>query len=143
LLVGPERPDSRGELARLCALPNVRWVGPKPYQELPRYVAAFDVGLIPYVQNRYTQSCFPLKVYEYLAAGKPVVASGLPELAEMEPDVVLAGDVAEFVAAVDEAAGASENGAPARRMALAAQNTWETRTERLLGLVAAELSARG
>ena len=84
---------------------NVRWLGPKPYSELPRYVAAFDVGLIPYVENDYTRSCFPLKLYEYLAAGKPVVASGLPELAGMEPDVVLVDGPAAFVDAIEAALG--------------------------------------
>ena len=89
LLVGPEREDTRTALDRLAARANVRWLGAVSYDELPRYVAAFDVALIPYLGNAYTRSCFPLKTYEYLAAGKPVVASGLPELAGMEPHVVL------------------------------------------------------
>ena len=84
-LIGPAREDAQPALERLEQLPNVRWLGPKPYSELPRYVAAFDVAVIPYVSSTYSRSCFPLKTYEYLAAGKPVVAAGLPELAPWRP----------------------------------------------------------
>jgi glycosyltransferase involved in cell wall biosynthesis len=141
LLIGPEWPESADALARLRALANVVWVGAKPHEELPRYVAAFDVALIPYVENAYTRSCFPLKVYESLAAGKPVVAAGLPELAGMGPDVVLARSTEEFIAAVDRAVAASGGDAVQRRRQVASRNTWETRTEQLLRLVQAELEA--
>jgi glycosyltransferase involved in cell wall biosynthesis len=141
LLIGPSRPDSADRLERLRVLPNVRWLGPKAYADLPRFVAAFDVALIPYLSNDYTRSCFPLKLYEYLAAGKPVVASGLPELAGLEPYVVLADTPAELVGAVEAALlrlGEDERSA---RVELAARNTWETRASTLLGLVTAALEA--
>lgn len=139
LLVGPSRPGAEEQLARLETLPNVRWVGAKPYGELPRYVAAFDVALIPYLVNGYTESCFPLKLYEYLAAGKPVVASGVPALGGMEPDVVLAEEHDAFIAAVDAALEHRSEDGVSRRMAVAARNTWESRTEKLLELVTGEL----
>ena len=119
----------------------MKWVGLKPYAELPAYVAAFDIALIPYVANDYTRNCFPLKLYESLAAGKAVVASGLPELAGMEPDVVLAAGLEEFVVAVEEALHRREDGDRRRRVQRAARNTWEKRTERMLGLIANELRA--
>lgn len=140
LLVGPVQRDVQAQLDDLRAEPNVIWVGPKPYAELPRYVAAFDVGLIPYLTNAYTRSCFPLKLYEYLAAGKPVVATGLPSLEGMEPDVVLAaGRLEAVVEAVSAALARSADDDRARRMGIAARNTWDGRVERLLELVAAEL----
>jgi glycosyltransferase involved in cell wall biosynthesis len=114
-------------------------VGWKRYADLPRYVAAFDVGICPYAANAYTRNVFPLKVYEYLAAGKPVVATGTPSLAGLEPDVLVAQTGASLVGAVETALGASTAADRERRMALAARNTWEDRTERLLGLVADEL----
>jgi glycosyltransferase involved in cell wall biosynthesis len=142
LLIGPSTPETVGVLEGLARQPNVRWLGPKPYAELPRYIAAFDVGLIPYVSNAYTRSCFPLKLYEYLAAGKPVVASGLPELAGMEPDVALTDGPDAFVRAVEDALVCGSEAEQERRMQLASRNSWETRTERLLGLVQRELEAR-
>jgi glycosyltransferase involved in cell wall biosynthesis len=139
LLVGPAVPETASALDRLNRLPNVRWLGPRPYSDLPRYVAAFDVGLIPYVSNAYTRSCFPLKLYEYLAAGKPVVASGLPELAGMEPDVVLVDEATDFVAEVRKAVDRDTDADRSRRRRLASRNSWEAKTERLLELVRREL----
>jgi glycosyltransferase involved in cell wall biosynthesis len=141
LLIGPARPDTRERVERLAALPNVRWLGAKAYAELPAYVAAFDVAVIPYVANAYTRSCFPLKLFEYLAAGKPVVATGLPELAGMEPDVVLASGVDGVDAAIDSMLERRSAEDAARRVELASQNTWESRAERLLGLVRAEIAS--
>ena len=139
LLIGPATQETAPTLQGLAQLPSVRWLGEKPYADLPRYVAAFDVGLIPYVSNAYTRSCFPLKLYEYLAAGKPVVASGLPELSGMEPEVVLVDDATAFVNEVQEAAARNGNREQLRRRQLASANSWEARAGRLLELVQREL----
>jgi len=139
LLVGPSRNGTTEALSLLASRANVHWVGAKSYAEIPRYVAAFDVAIIPYLRNTYTQSCFPLKTFEYLAAGKAVVASGLPELEGMEPHVVLAEDAGGFIAAVEGALAQTSPSNVAARQELAAANTWETRTNRLLELVATEL----
>jgi glycosyltransferase involved in cell wall biosynthesis len=140
LLVGPADGAEQDLMTRLSERPNVRWLGFRPYAALPRYVAAFDVGLIPYVENAYTRSCFPLKLFEYLSAGKPVVATGLPELRGMEPDVVVAADADGMAAAVRAALDHSAPADRERRRAFAAQNTWETRTDRLLELVRDQLA---
>jgi glycosyltransferase involved in cell wall biosynthesis len=139
LLIGPASSETEGSLRRLATRPNVRRVGLTPYDELPAYVAAFDVAVIPYLQNTYTESCFPLKTFEYLAAGKPVVASGLPELRGLEPHVVVADGADAFTAAVEAALERRSEADVAARQRVAAANTWDTRTERLLDLVAAEL----
>jgi glycosyltransferase involved in cell wall biosynthesis len=142
LLVGPATADVRGHVETLAARPNVVWLGPRPYDELPAYVARFDVALCPNLWNAYGRSCFPLKLYEYLAAGKPVVATGTPDLAGMEPDVRLVRGVEQFVEAVD--AALAENSEPdvRRRTARAALSTWESRTTQLLELAADALDHR-
>jgi glycosyltransferase involved in cell wall biosynthesis len=139
VLVGPPAENARGQLDRLGALDNVHALGFRPYEELPAYVSGFSVGVIPYRATAYTRNCSPLKVYEYLAAGKAVVASGVPELSGMEPDVTLADRPEAFVAAIESALAASSPEAVARRRATAEQNTWEGRTERLLDLVGGRL----
>ena len=139
VLVGPPAENARGQLDRLGALDNVHALGFRPYEELPAYVSGFSVGVIPYRATAYTRNCSPLKVYEYLAAGKAVVASGVPELSGMEPDVTLADRPEAFVAAIESALAASSPEAVARRRATAEQNTWEARTERLLDLLGGRL----
>ncbi len=141
LLIGPVQPDAEAALKSLQRHENVTWLGLKAYADLPRFVAAFDVGIIPYTRNAYTQSCQPVKLYEYLAAGKPIVASGLPALADKEPDVVLAEGADGFVAAIEDALRLDSDDDRARRMALAAQNTWENRASTLLDLVSQALEA--
>jgi glycosyltransferase involved in cell wall biosynthesis len=139
LLVGPVHDDTRTAVEQLAERDNVRWLGPVDYDALPSYVAGFDVATIPYLSNVYTRSCFPLKTFEYLAAGKPVVASGLPELEGLEPHVALAEGADAFVAAIEDALGRTAEDEIEARRGLARGNTWETRTRRLLELVATEL----
>jgi glycosyltransferase involved in cell wall biosynthesis len=139
VLVGPAAEDARAGLERVSRLPNVHALGFRPYDVLPSYVGGFAVGLIPYRATAYTRNCSPLKVFEYLAAGKAVVASGVPELAGMEPDVALVEGADAFVAAIEAALGDDSPDAVARRRALAQKNTWEGRTERLLDLVGGRL----
>jgi glycosyltransferase involved in cell wall biosynthesis len=139
LLAGPADDAARKRLESLLErVPNGRWLGLQPYDRLPQVLAAFDVGLIPYLDNEYTRSCFPLKLYEYLAAGKPVVAAGVPSVRALEPHVVLTPTRTAFVEAVRKAVTEPDEGA-AERIAAAASNTWETRADRLLGLIRAEL----
>ena len=81
-LVGPVGPgDPRTDVSALAAEPNVHLLGARPTSELPEVLRAADAGLIPYARNALTESVFPMKVYEYLAAGLPVVATPLPALA--------------------------------------------------------------
>lgn len=140
VLVGPPAENARAGLRRLEGLGNVHVLGFRPYDELPAYVSGFSVGVIPYRSTAYTRNCSPLKVFEYLAAGKAVVTSGVPELGGMEPDVALADGAEAFVAAVESALAADSSDAVERRRQLAEKNTWDARTERLLGLVGGRLA---
>jgi glycosyltransferase involved in cell wall biosynthesis len=136
-LVGPLSYGlDEAELARLRDLPNVHFAGAVPPEQVPAVMAGCDVGLIPYKLNEQTRHVNPLKVYEYLAAGKPVVGTPLPELGQFEPLVRVAGDVDGFVAAVEAAlAEGDDPQAVAARLAAAAANRWDVRVERMVGLV--------
>jgi glycosyltransferase involved in cell wall biosynthesis len=94
VLVGPEK--DRAALAALRQHGNVHTLGPRSASELPAYLSAFDVVLIPYRRTPFTGR--PLKVYEALAAGVPVVATGIPELAG-EPGVSVVESSADVVEA--------------------------------------------
>jgi glycosyltransferase involved in cell wall biosynthesis len=98
------RGRQREALRTLEAMPNVTFLGFKPTRELPLYLHAFDVCLIPFLDNAFNRECDPLKFYEYAAMGKPVVATRVPAAVDRYRDVChLASSRPEFVAAVREA----------------------------------------
>ncbi len=126
--VGEGQPDTRIESLRL---PNVHLLGPRPYGELPDYLRGFDVATIPCVANDYTASMFPLKFFEYLAAGKAVIASHVPALEEHASACRLVSDSDEFIVAVaDVLEGRGPDAAHCDR--LARRYTWEWRMQRML-----------
>jgi len=141
VLVGPVgEGDPRGDLDALRTRPNVTFAGQRPFEELPAWVGAADVCLIPYAHNRYTASVFPMKVYEYLAAGRPVVSTPLPALRDLE-GLAFAEGTDAFEAQVE--AVLREDGQARRedRRALARRNSWERRVEEI-GRLVAECEAR-
>jgi glycosyltransferase involved in cell wall biosynthesis len=130
-LVGPiGAGDPRTDISALERLPNVHLLGPRTYLELPAVLRGADAALVPYAINDLTRSVFPMKVYEYLAAGLPVVTTPLPALAETT-GVVVAADAPATVAAVERAL--AEDGPAARRARSAAvrENSWDARLEEI------------
>jgi glycosyltransferase involved in cell wall biosynthesis len=135
VVVGPECAPSES-LSALNALPNVHFVGRRDLAALPSYLKAFDVGLIPYVLTENKQLADPLKVYEYLAAGKPVVSKPLEALAAFGDVVSRATTADEWIDAI---AAALDDGGPDRvaaRQAIARQNTWDERVAQISRLIA-------
>jgi glycosyltransferase involved in cell wall biosynthesis len=124
---------------------NVHVLGPRPYNELPAYVQAFDVALIPYVLNQHTVSVDPLKLLEYLASGRPVVSTPLPEVEKYAEQVTIGDSNESFIAAVCGLAGRSESAVASdaqRRMAFASGHTWQDRASTFLSFVARAEEAR-
>jgi glycosyltransferase involved in cell wall biosynthesis len=102
-LVGPVGLGEPGtDVSALTAHPNVHLLGARAQDGLPEVLRGASVGLIPYRRSRLTASIFPMKVYEYLAAGLPVIASGLPALAGVD-GVELVEGVGDTVAAIERA----------------------------------------
>ena len=122
---------SKVDTARLEKLPNVKLVGRKPYEELPRWCKAFSVGLMPFKLNELTRNVNPIKMREYLSAGLPVVSTSLPEVTYYQEWCAVADTPAQFLAACD---AAIKDDSPARRRARAEamkQETWEEKVKQL------------
>ncbi len=145
-LVGPVGVgDPTTDVSVLRSEPNVHLLGHRGYELLPGYVKGFDLGVIPYRLNEYTTYSFPIKFFELLASGKPLVISDLPALRDYYDAVRVARSEDEFVSAC-EAALADPMAGLAERLKLASENTWEHRVERILVHVdraLAEKSAQG
>lgn len=80
--------------------PNIHWLGPRPYAALPGIGRSFDVCLIPFKINEITRSVDPIKVYEYLALGKPVISTPLPELQQLGSWIHVAASAEQFATAL-------------------------------------------
>lgn len=130
VFVGPVSIDV-GELR----LPNVHFLGPRPYAELPGYVQHFDVGIIPYLLNDWTRAVDPLKLLEYLAAGVPVVTTNLPEVRKYADAVLMGATAGEFVHLVASALASDRSASQKKGQALARQHTWERRADTFLHLL--------
>ena len=93
---GLEEKPTHLEAVRLAELPNIHLLGHKPYPEIPAYLAEFDVCIIPFVLNEVTKATDPVKLYEYLSQGKPVVATPMRELEEYRELIYIAATAADF-----------------------------------------------
>lgn len=130
-LVGPVGLGDPGtDLSVLAAVPNVRLLGPRPQSALPAVLRGAAVGIIPYRRSRLTESIFPMKVYEYLAAGLPVIATGVPAVAEVD-GVELVEGAEDMLAAIERALGDDSPELRRERSEAARRHSWKTRLEEI------------
>ncbi len=126
--------DPWTDLSELTDLPNVHLIGPRPYSMLPAYLKGFRVGILPSVSNEYTASMFPMKFFEYLAAGLPVVSVNLPAL-RAHGDVARLADTPEaFIEAVEREM-ADAGSSMERRLAHAQRYTYSSRMDAMLEIL--------
>jgi teichuronic acid biosynthesis glycosyltransferase TuaH len=128
-MVGPVSTPEH-ETIGLTEFPNVIMVAPKKIDELPQYHHYFDCTLIPFKKNTLTKSIYPLKINEYLAAGRPVVATDFSEdIKEFSDVVYVSRDHEEFVHLIDTAISENTEEKIQARLAVANENTWAARVE--------------
>jgi teichuronic acid biosynthesis glycosyltransferase TuaH len=144
LLVGPlSRSGGVDHLRPILDMPNVAWLGERPFEEIPAYMASIDVGIIPYRVDGFNVASFPLKALEYLAAGREVVASDLPALRWLETDHIRLADgptsFAEEVAQAVLRAGDASIEASCRLVA--GGHGWADRAASFLRLIDAGLAS--
>lgn len=129
------------DLSRLARSPNVSLPGEEPYESLPEWLGRFDVAIIPFKRTKLTEATNPVKVYEMLAGGKPIVSVPIPEVAALAPLARLASNAEEFEREIAAALANPDEGIDARR-AFAKEHTWERRFEVLQRVTAAALTRR-
>jgi glycosyltransferase involved in cell wall biosynthesis len=140
VLLGEARVAGQAEAWQgLRALPNVHTLGPVEVSQVPHYVKGFQVGLMPYLQNRHAEHINPLKLYDYLAAGLPIAAVDIPSAREFSSYVHLADGPQNFYQAVRAALADTTPEHRQARRRVVAQHTWEARVERLSDLIQARL----
>jgi glycosyltransferase involved in cell wall biosynthesis len=119
------------DIRKFQELPNVHFLGERPYSELPKHLHDFDVCLIPFKMIPLIEATHPVKIYEYFAAGKPVVATNMVELHPMSDMCYLAENNEDFLKKLDLAINEKDDAIVQKRMKFASENTWENRFKTL------------
>lgn len=135
LLVGPINSPEPRELG-MDQRPNIVFAGSRRLADLPPLLQHMDCVLIPFLKNTLTKSIYPLKINEYLAAGKPVVSTSFSDdIRGFSDCIFLAENEAEFIARIDPAIAANQADAVQKRVDVANGNTWEMRIRQLWKIV--------
>ena len=92
--------DATCSMQRFSKFPNVHWLGFQPYEKIPGYGSAFDVALMPWLNNNWIHHSNPIKLKEYLALGLPVVTIDFPEAQCYADHLAIARDPDDFIAAI-------------------------------------------
>jgi teichuronic acid biosynthesis glycosyltransferase TuaH len=122
---------SRSARRELFAPPNVRYLGVEPHSRVRAFLEAFDVCLIPHRVTEFTRSLDPLKLYEYLAAGRPIVSTPLPIAPELADYVTYARSPDELVALASRELAADRAARRLARQAAVCELTWATRARQV------------
>lgn len=135
VLIGPEQVD----VSKLRRHTNIHLLGQRPHSALSGYIQSFDVALVPYRIAEYTENVYPAKMNEYLAMGKPVIATDLAEVRRFNHehgDVVrIARDAEALASAITELAPPAAPDTIERRKAVARSNSWHRRIGEMLALL--------
>lgn len=134
VLIGPIFPTQKIEIERIKkAHSNFFVLGKKPYDILPNYIRGFDACIIPFKINKLTLSVNPNKLYEYLAGGKPVISTALPELRKFKDIVYLAENHDEFIFHVKTALTSKHD--LKKFLEIAQENTWDDKAKIVVDLI--------
>ncbi|RYF95817.1 MAG: glycosyltransferase family 1 protein, partial [Chitinophagaceae bacterium] len=116
---------------------NVHFIGPVAYPQMPHVLKGFDVCVIPFKKDEVSANIFPLKLFEYLGAGKPVIATDFNlDLRDYTGTTVsYCKDADSFSDAINSALGTSDQHSQEDRLSVASQNTWERRVDEFAALM--------
>lgn len=123
--------------------PNLHWLGYKDYDELIYYASCFDVGIIPFKTSAMTQAVNPIKMWEYMAMGIPVVATALPEISKYADIVYCSTGREDFINHVRQALQNEKGNRCEQGMALARENSWMARAKQMLKAIEEKFQAKG
>lgn len=122
ILVGPE--DAEFTNSELHGIANVTFIGPRPQHELPEWIDGFDVCINPQLVNPLTIGNYPRKIDEYLAMGKPVVATATPSMSAFSAHVSLAKDVQDYILQIERILSTDQQQYISDRKEFARSHSW-------------------
>lgn len=125
-----------GDYTRLIALPNTVFLGKIPYSQIPVLCSLFDVCLLPWILNDWISHCNPLKLFEYMASGNPIVSIPIPEVADNYSDIIsIAHNKYDFCAAIEWELKNDTTFRRRKRIAIARRNDWRNQIVRISKMI--------
>jgi hypothetical protein len=120
-------------LNKLKKLPNIFFLGQKPKEKLADFIASFDACLIPYdISQEFVKGCNPMKLYEFLGMGKPVVSTPIAAVKQYSPTVQIASSAAGFEKAIEKLLKEGrDKGREEKRKKIALENSWEEKVKKM------------
>lgn len=141
LLAGPQYPAGYLDESGLLELPNVEYLGPVPQQQVPGFLKSLDVCLMPHRDTEYSRSMGPLKLYQYLASGRPIVSTNVAGLERVREHILVAHDPEEFIKHIETALQTDTEELSAERIEVALRNTWPVRVREMFDVVQKHLKS--
>lgn len=114
--------------------PRVALLGPRPYEQVPHFLHQFDVLLLPRNYESHSLASDPLKLYEYMATGKPVVATAIPSVARFGDLIYVCSTREDFFSSLRRAPDEWSEERAAKVMRVVREMSWQKRAERMMGL---------
>ncbi|MFH0780165.1 MAG: glycosyltransferase [Parcubacteria group bacterium] len=139
-LCGPVWPSVKKELIKFSNLKNIVFCGRIHYEDAPSYVNKFDVAIIPHRQDKFTDSMNPMKLYDYLACGKPVVAMKSAGADMFKNFIYTADNSDDFVKLIDQALREDSPEKREARRQEVKKHSWKKRTEEIAKLMFEKLN---
>lgn len=123
------------DISEITSLPNASWCGPLPYSDVPNFLASLDVCLIPHRDTPYSRSMSPLKLFQYLGSGRPIVSTRVAGIERWKEHVRIGDSYDEFVEGVDASIEHETLDRSKARIHAAAQETWDQRVAEIVAAV--------
>ncbi|SHG42050.1 Glycosyl transferases group 1 [Thermosyntropha lipolytica DSM 11003] len=129
-------------VTRVPYRPNIYWMGYKDYKDLPLYVRVFDIGIIPFKQTTMVEAVNPIKMWEYMASGIPVVSTSLPEVQKYGDLIYTAATHEQFIEMVVRALAEDSPEKREKRIFTARQNSWMVRAKQIVKIIEEKLTEK-
>ena len=142
LFVGPIKGSQGSNISELSSLRNVYFIGSREQQYLPNYLKTFDVAIMPFKVDKINLNMCPIKMYEFLAAGRPVVSTDLPEVRVLKDAIQIGKDNQHFLLQIERALDTKRDNLILKRQEVAERNSWEARFKEIENLLEASLEQK-
>lgn len=139
ILIGPFEQEAKVSIHTLMRYPNIHYLGYKPYQELPQYLKRFDVCILPFKKHAWNEYSNPLKLWQYLAAGKPVISTRIKEMEQYKDLIYLAENADEFSRLIKVVTFSDNSERVAEGIRLAKEHSWESLTRKMAEILTSSL----